>query len=151
MTALSVPAIARLVLDMEHSSTDRDTQVGCVITDADGNILATGANHHTDGVQIVPENTARPEKYDWIEHAERNAIYDAARRGVALDGAVMHLPGFPCVECARAIAQSGIVELLHGSTEGWDETRYKFGKSRAILEAADVGLYERDVKELAKL
>jgi dCMP deaminase len=54
----------------------------------------------------------RPAKYLWTEHAERNAIYTAARNGVSLAGSRMYLPWFPCVDCARAIVQAGIVELI---------------------------------------
>ena len=145
-----ITTAARMVLALEKHSTDRDTQVGCVITEEDCvRVLAVGANHHTDGVEPDVENTTRPEKYDWIEHAERNAIYYAARMGIPLANTAMHLPGFPCVECARAIAQSGVTTLYHGSTEGWDNTRYKFDKSRKILEAAGVSLIERDVHEAA--
>lgn len=144
----TIQDINAIVLDMEGYSTDRDTQVGCVITDQYLFVLQVGANTHTRGMEQTEDNSTRPNKYDWIEHAERNAIYDAARKGLALEGTIMHLPGFPCVECARAIAQSGIKTLAHGSTEGWDEERYKFTKSRAILEAAGVNLIERDVNDV---
>lgn len=149
MTVPSNSLIDAVVVSMETTSTDPDTQVGCVITDLDGHIVMTGSNHHTFGVSPSKENSARPEKYDWIEHAERNAIYAAARKGVPLEFSTMHLPGFPCVECARAIAQSGISRLVHGSTEGWDEERYKFSKSRKILAMAGVELIERDVHKSA--
>lgn len=149
MTAVTQDMIDSLVRAMEARSTDPDTQVGCVITNREGHILMTGANHHTAGNQPTEENSQRPEKYDWIEHAERNAIFAAARQGVALNGSVMYLPGFPCVECARAIAQSGVSLLFHGSTEGWDEERYKFSKARKIMEQAGVTLVERDVDRSA--
>ena len=58
------------------------------------------------------ERHARPAKYKWTEHAERNAIYYAARIGTPLLGCRMYLPWFPCMDCARAIAQAGIVELI---------------------------------------
>lgn len=144
MTELRLEMVNRLVRDMENTSTDVDTKVGCVITDRNMNILSTGSNHHTQGVEQTEANISRPDKYDWIEHAERNAIYSAAKRGVALDDAQMHLPGFPCVECARAIVQSGITMLFHGTTEGWDNARYSFDKSRTILEAGNVALIVRD-------
>jgi len=54
----------------------------------------------------------RPAKYRWTEHAERNAIFSAARMGVSIVGATMYLPWFPCAECARAIVQSGIGALV---------------------------------------
>lgn len=94
MTDLNRNMIDRLVLDMEQCSTDPDTQVGCVVTDTYGNILATGANAHTGGVEQTDENSARPEKYDWIEHAERNAIYSAARRGILSWGQLCPFPDF---------------------------------------------------------
>lgn len=130
--------------EMEELSDDPDTQVGCVITNDNGVVLSVGANHSTFGITLTADMKKRPEKYDWIEHAERNAIFRAARYGTCLLGTTMHLPGFPCVECARAIAQSGITTLYHGSTEGWDEERYKFNKSRKILEAANVTLRTND-------
>ena len=54
----------------------------------------------------------RPAKYFWTEHAERNAIYTAARNGIPLAGCRMYLPWFPCVDCARAIVQAGVAELV---------------------------------------
>ena len=134
-----------LIKIAETTSDDPHTQVGCVIATPHNHILSIGANKFTTGVKSSARNTERPEKYDWIEHAERNAIYSAARNGVALKGATMYLPGFPCVECARAIAQSGIASLHCGSTEGFDEARYKFKKSEKILRAAGVTIFERTV------
>lgn len=133
MTIPNVGVLGHLLTAMEECSTDMETKVGCVVTDPLGNILVTGANHHTSGVWKTQKNSTRPEKYDWIEHAERNAIYDAARRGIALEGASMHIRGFPCVECARAIAQAGIKNLYHGPTDGFDPVKYKFDKAKRIL------------------
>ena len=93
-------------------------------------------------MEVTVDNSHRPEKYDWIEHAERNAIYAAAREGRKLMGATMYLNKFPCVECARAIAQTGITELYHGGHEGWDDVRYKFTKSKKILYDANFELVQ---------
>lgn len=48
------------------------------------------------------------------EHGERNAIYNAARHGIKLEGASIYLSGggLPCDDCARAIIQAGIVEVI---------------------------------------
>ena len=54
----------------------------------------------------------RPEKYNWIEHAERNAIYSAAKTGIALENATIYVELMPCVECARTIIQAGISEVV---------------------------------------
>lgn len=129
-----------LLQNLKTQSTDADTQVAAVVTDGDGVVLCAGTNKHTHGIFITEENSTRPEKYDWIEHAERIAIFDAAYAGVTLDGTRMYIEGFPCVECARAIVMSGVKELWHGSTEGFDPVKYKFDKSRQILEGANVTL-----------
>ena len=60
----------------------------------------------------------RPEKYVWVEHAERKAIYNAARCGTALEGCTIYTDLMPCMDCARAIVQAGIVEVVT------DETRF---------------------------
>jgi dCMP deaminase len=51
-------------------------------------------------------------KYIWFEHAERNAIYQAARRGLSTEGCTMFVELTPCVECARAIIQAGITQVV---------------------------------------
>lgn len=131
-----------ILRDADLRSDDPHTQVSCVITDKEDRIIVIDSNRATPGVILEDWMLARPEKYDWIEHAERNAIFNAARVGFQLQGCTMYLNSFPCVECSRAIAVSGISTLYHGSIEGWDEERYKFKKSRKILEAAGVKLIE---------
>ena len=51
-------------------------------------------------------------KYIWSCHAEQNAIFNAARIGIALKGCAIYVPWFPCVECTKAIIQSGITEVI---------------------------------------
>jgi deoxycytidylate deaminase len=124
----------------EEISTDADTQVSAVITTSWGKVLTAGANCHTHGLDPTAENSTRPVKYDYIEHAERNAIFAAAMQGTSLQSAEIYIEGFPCVECARAIVQSGIRKLYHGSTDGFDPVKYKFDLAREILEVAEVEL-----------
>jgi len=54
----------------------------------------------------------RPTKYLFTEHAERNAIYHAARHGVSLKDCKMYVTLFPCADCARAMIQSGITKII---------------------------------------
>lgn len=60
----------------------------------------------------LAERQERPEKYLWYEHAERNAIYNAARVGTQLAGSLLLVTMYPCMDCARAIVQSGIEEVV---------------------------------------
>lgn len=94
-------------------SKDKSTKVGCVIVAPDErSVVAMGYNGFPRGANDeIPERHARPLKYEWTEHAERNAIYNAANRGIALHDCVMYLHWFPCTDCARAIVQTGIRQL----------------------------------------
>jgi dCMP deaminase len=93
-------------------SKDKSRQVGCVIVGPDNTVRALGFNGFPRGLNDDEEaRHQRPAKYLWTEHAERNAIYTAAKNGVPLSGTRMYMPWFPCVDCARAIVQVGIVEL----------------------------------------
>jgi dCMP deaminase len=94
-------------------SKDRSTKVGAVIVGPDNVVRAIGYNGFPRGVNDDAEDRhERPLKYRWTEHAERNAIYNAARIGVSLADCTMYLPWFPCMDCARAIVQAGIAELV---------------------------------------
>ena len=100
----------------EHAATkskDRSTKVGAVIVGPDNETLISGFNGFPRGVNDdIDERHERPEKYFWAEHAERNSLYAAARHGVSVKGCRMFVPLFPCADCARAIVQSGIVEVI---------------------------------------
>lgn len=97
-------------------SEDRDFQVGCVIVGPDGNeVRAMGYNGLPRGVSAVEEarfDRATGEKFFWFEHAERNAIYNAARAGVSLAGCTAYVNRYPCADCGRAIIQTGIAHLV---------------------------------------
>lgn len=94
-------------------SKDQSTKVGSVIIGADREVLSTGFNgipRYCDDRRQDRHN--RPKKYFWFEHAERNAIFQAAKNGVRLDGATLYCSAPSCAECARAIIQSGIRRVI---------------------------------------
>ena len=94
-------------------SKDKSTKVGCVIVDDDNTPISTGFNSFPRGVDdTIEERHERPAKYLYTEHAERNAIYNAARQ--ILKGTTLVLQGAPCTcaDCARGIIQSGIKKII---------------------------------------
>jgi dCMP deaminase len=94
-------------------SKDPATQIGCVIVGPAHEIRSTGYNSLPRRVRDdVPERLERPAKYLWIEHAERNAIYNAARAGTATEHCTLYAELTPCMDCARAIVQAGIVAVV---------------------------------------
>ena len=94
-------------------SKDPNTQIGCVIAGPAHEIRSTGYNSLPRGIRDdVPERLERPTKYLWMEHAERNAIYNAARCGTPLEGCTLYVEIMPCMDCGRALVQAGIRQVI---------------------------------------
>lgn len=104
--------------EMQSGSHDPHRQVGVVIVDVDGNVLATGTNAPPVELGLSKaESLAAIEadptwKYFMFEHAERNAINSARNNGKELRGATMYGTLYPCADCARAIVAAGISRLV---------------------------------------
>ncbi len=95
-------------------SKDPNTQVGACIVDGNNIILSTGYNGFPYGCSDDDYSWAREgsdTKYHYVVHAELNAILNA--RGKDLHGAKLYVDLFPCNECAKAIIQSGIAEVVY--------------------------------------
>lgn len=103
-----------------RKSRDSSLGVGCVIVGPDHEVRATGYNGFPRGIEYNDERSQRPAKYTWTEHGERNAVYNAARVGVPLQGCTAYVActdpargGYvPCAQCCRALIQVGIVEVV---------------------------------------
>jgi dCMP deaminase len=124
-------------------SKDQSTQIGAVIVGEDKEVLSTGYNSFPRGLDdSKQERQERPEKYFWMEHAERNAIYNAARIGVSLKNSTIYLTsGLPCMDCARGIVNSGIKTVYckqvctTKNKDKWDESQKK---SLELLRECDI-------------
>jgi dCMP deaminase len=127
-------------------SKDPSTRVGCVVVGTANQVLSQGFNGFPRGADdSLVRYQDRDLKYKWIEHAERNAIYNAARTGTSLVGSTLYVPWFPCTDCARAIVQSGIAVAVSynpsGYGAGFMERWAKDIKiSCDILTESDVGI-----------
>jgi len=97
-------------------SRDPHTHVGSVVVDSDNVLVSTGYNSLPRMIEIDEEGKRISrdggEKYYWMEHAERNAVYNAARRGTILKGCKIYVPWAPCADCARGIIQCGLSEVI---------------------------------------
>ena len=95
-------------------SKDPNTQVSACIVNADNVILSTGYNGFPYGCsddEFPWEREGSDTKYNYVVHAELNAILNAGGR--SLKGARIFVDLFPCNECAKAIIQSGIQEVVY--------------------------------------
>ena len=122
-------------------SIDPSTKVGAVIVTGSNEVLAVGYNGFPRNVEPSTARLTRPEKYSWVEHAERNAIYAAARVGVPLEGCRMYLSWFPCMDCARAIIQAGVAEVVCNEPD-WSLPKWgpEFASARTLLDEGRVKL-----------
>lgn len=116
-----------------------ETKVGCVVADHHG-IVARGFNDLPAHVGRDIHRLQRPEKYFWTEHAERNAIYFAARSGIRLHATVMAMTWYPCADCARAIIQSGIGRIVCGKRPDLSDPKWgaDFARVERMLEEGGV-------------
>jgi dCMP deaminase len=109
-------------------------------------VLVEGCNSFPKGLgDPTGERSTRPKKYVWIEHAERNAIYAAARTGIALAGARIYVELMPCGECVRAIIQAGISEVIVSSDRmlGYESDKYSEQHALAELMLREAGVSVR--------
>ncbi len=115
-------AEAYLILAYALAAQSRDTsnQNGAIIL-WDEWVVGKGFNDLPKGVRDLPERHERPLKYSYFRHAERAAIYRAAREGNPTQGAVMYCPWFACADCAIGIIESGITRVV-GHKERMEQT-----------------------------
>lgn len=135
----------KMAAGVAERSRDLSRRTGAVLVRGGGVAFTTGCNDLPHGVLDLPERRARPAKYKWTEHAERNAIYRAAREGIPTNGAEMFLTWYPCADCARAIIQAGIVRLTCIRPDWEDPTwREDFIVVREMLLEAGVAVLFAD-------
>jgi len=97
-----------------HRSKDPSTQVGACIVSPDNIIISTGYNGMPKGCsddEFPWDREGEETKYPFVVHAELNAILNA--NGRDLRGSRIYVALFPCNECAKAIIQSGIREVVY--------------------------------------
>ena len=121
-------------------SKDPSTQVGACIVSKDNIIISTGYNGMPKGCsddEFPWERAGEQEdmtKYPYVVHAELNAILNA--NGRDLRGSRIYVALFPCNECAKAIIQSGVSEVLYLSDK-YRDTMMNLVSNR-MLDAAGV-------------
>jgi dCMP deaminase len=100
--------MATAMLMATRSSCER-LHVGCVIVSGGtqkNRIIVAGYNGFLPGAPHV--SRLRDGHEQATVHAEQNAVSDAARRGVSLEGSTVYITHFPCINCAKILAAAGI-------------------------------------------
>lgn len=132
-------------------SKDPNTQVGACIVH-DNVILSTGYNGFPYGCSDDEYPWAREDefqnntKYPFVVHAELNAILNS--QGKSLKGATIYVALFPCNECAKAIIQSGIKEVVYLSDK-YAESPATLASKRMLASAGVIiRRIETNIKEI---
>ena len=120
-------------------SKEPSSQVGSCIVSQDNKILSMGYNGFPIGCSDdefpwAREGEALDTKYFFVTHSELNAILNY--RGGSLEGAKLYVSLFPCNECAKAIIQSGIREIIYAEDKYADTPAVI--ASKRMLNAAGV-------------
>ena len=125
-------------------SKDPNTQVGCCIVSQDHKILSMGYNGFPIGCSddlfpwLREGEDDLETKYFYTVHSELNAILNY--RGGSLEGAKLYVSLFPCNECAKAIIQSGIKEVIYDSNKYGDTAKVQ--ASMRMFDAANVRYHQ---------
>src|SRR5436190_8364956 len=129
-----VAAVLARAVAAAATSPNQIRKVGAVLITADRSVEIAACNSFPPGIRNLPERVVGDNRFIWLEHAERAAIFEAARRGLATDGGTLVSTYFPCTDCARAIVQAGVKTVAAPRPEFddpvWGES---FRTSAAIL------------------
>ena len=136
-------AMLKIAYDEAAKSPDSSTQNGAIIINQYLEIAARGYNRPSKNIDVKSlAPTLQKNKYYYMEHAERSAIFDAAQRGVATLGCTIVTPWGCCHDCARAIVECGITKLIRHK-DAMEQTPARWRDSE---DAGDLLLSEANVK-----
>ncbi|EKD32712.1 MAG: hypothetical protein ACD_76C00161G0011 [uncultured bacterium] len=127
---------------MSERSKDPNTQAGAVIVNPENIVVGLGYNGwprgiHDDKLPWGREGSFLETKYAYVVHAEANAVYNS---NAPVSGCKIYVTLFPCNECAKAIIQNGIREVVFASDKYADQDVFK--ASRNMLALAGINLRE---------
>lgn len=116
-------------------SKDPRTKIGAVLVlPGDKDPISHGYNGFARAVNDNEiSRWERPEKYEWVVHAEENSVLNCSRKGQSSKGAIMYTQGIPCARCADACLQGGIVEVV--VHKQWQEYEKQFSWDKWIDSA----------------
>lgn len=132
-------------------SKDPSTQVGACIVNSEKRILSMGYNGmprccSDDDFPWERDKAPLDSKYLYVCHAELNAILNCATGSVR--GCTVYVTLFPCNECAKAIIQSGIAEIVYMSDKYADTDSTMASKRMFDVAGVKYRQYEMSHKKL---
>ena len=140
-----------LALVASQRSLDQHTKHGSVVVDCERTILSIGYNSPPRGCDDSQIPLTRPEKYAFMEHAESNAIINAARCGTSLRNSIFYVTGNPCHECLRKIINVGAKRIITGPIDSVCHDSKVKEICKVILKDQDIEIIELKTDGILKL
>ncbi|KKW38392.1 hypothetical protein A2454_01535 [Candidatus Peribacteria bacterium RIFOXYC2_FULL_55_14] len=132
----------------EHASTSNHPSThNAALLVRDGTVVLRGVNRLPPGVRALPERFEGENKHKYPNHAERDAIYGAARKGIQTESLTMVMPWLPCIPCANAIITAGIrtlivhKQMMEKTNDRWKE---ELAAAVGILQEAGISIFAYD-------
>lgn len=120
-------SIAEVISERSH---DTETKVGAVLINNESSaILATGYNGFVRGADDETLPSKRPEKYEYILHAEQNLISNCAKHGISTQNSTLICTHSPCKLCMRMLFNCGITQVI---------VKYLYRDFNEILKMKDI-------------
>lgn len=133
---------------MATNSPDAETQVGAIMLSEECRLIASSYNGFLRGApddKLPKSRNGNPNKYEFIQHAERNMLYNCAYEGIRTKGTTIVCTLSPCVDCLRASFQSGVKFIV------FDELYSKFPNTDFYKELPDVHVYVQKIGDYTLL
>ncbi len=133
--------------EYSKKSNHPSTHTGALLVDKKGEVVLGGTNNFPKGVKETKERITGDNKHLYPNHAERDLVYKAAKKGIKTDGLTMVMPWLPCINCANAVISSGIKklivhkEMIERTREGWQQ---ELKDATKILQEAGVKIIAYD-------
>jgi len=132
-------------------SKDPNTKVGACIVDKNNKVVSIGYNGMPCGVPEEELSWNKGEgldsKYLYVCHAEFNAILNT-RNGSSLEGCTLYVTLFPCNECAKAVIQTGIKEIVYCENKYKDTTGVQASLKMLNLAGVKLRQYTGRIPEI---
>jgi len=126
-------------------SPDAETKVGSIMLSKEGRVIASSFNGFLRGAPDHLLPNTRPGKYEYMQHSERNMIYNCDYNGISTRDTSIICTLSPCVDCVRAVFQSGVTSVIY------DKLYSKFKNKNMYLHLDDINITIDSVEGFTRL
>jgi len=142
------PEKAKVYMGMAYKikelSPDEETKVGAIMLSPDGRIIASSYNGFLRGAEDDELPKTRPDKYKFMQHAERNMLYNCCYEGIKTRDTTIFCTLSPCEECVRACFQSGVRYIYFSKLyKKFDSIDFYANMEDVTINIEKVGSYVR--------